>query len=242
VIYIHGGGWGGGDRYRMNKEATIDLIRSLSAAGFVTASIEYRLTAAGGPSALDSAADCKDAVRFLTVHAGEYGIDPERIGTLGTSAGGNLTLVTALGEDADYPGDPSLAPTAVKVRCVAAYYPAVTFMPDDGVEDRFQQGNRERIMFGGTREEKPDAARKLSPIHLLKPTSPPILLAHGDADKTLSCNHSLKMEQAVRAQGVPVECVISKGAGHGFSGKDISPGIAEINRRTFDFFVKYLAP
>src|SRR5436853_2551767 len=56
VIYIHGGGWGGGDRFRMNKAATIGLIRKLSAAGFVTASIEYRLTSAGGASALDSVA------------------------------------------------------------------------------------------------------------------------------------------------------------------------------------------
>jgi acetyl esterase/lipase len=241
VIYIHGGGWGGGDRFRMNKEATVGLIHSLSAAGFVTASIEYRLTSVGVASALDSAADCKDAVRFLAAHAAEYGINPDRIGTLGTSAGGHLTLVTALGDDADYPGDPALAPTPAKVRCVAAYFPATTFFAEDGVEDRFQQDNRKRAMFGGTRAEKPDAPRKLSPIRLLKPTSPAIFLAHGDADKTLSVEHSLKMAAAAKAQAVPVECVISKGAGHGFSGKDIDPSIEEINRRTFEFFVKYLA-
>jgi acetyl esterase/lipase len=241
VIYIHGGGWGGGDRFRMNKEATAGLIRSLSAAGFVTASIEYRLTKEGVASALDSAADCKDAVRFLSSHAAEYGIDPDRIGTLGTSAGGHLTLVTALGDDADYPGDPALASTPAKVRCVAAYFPATTFFAEDGVEDRFQQDNRERVMFGGTRAEKPDAPRKLSPIRLLKPTSPAIFLAHGDADKTLSVEHSLKMAAAAQARGVPVECVISKGAGHGFSGKDIDPTVEEISRRTLDFFVKYLA-
>jgi dipeptidyl aminopeptidase/acylaminoacyl peptidase len=49
------------------------------------------------------------------------------------------------------------------------------------------------------------------------------------------------MEAAAKARGVPVECVISKGAGHGFSGKDIDPTVKEINRRTFEFFVKYLA-
>jgi acetyl esterase/lipase len=241
VIYIHGGGWGGGDRFRMSKEATVGLIRSLSAAGFVTASIEYRLTKEGVASAMDSAADCKDAVRFLTAHAAEYGINPDRIGTLGTSAGGHLTLVTALGDDADYPGDPALGTTPAKVRCVAAYYPATTFLAEDGVEDRFQQDNRGRAMFGGTRAEKPDVPLKLSPVRLLKPTSPPIFLAHGDADKTLSVEHSLKMAAAATAKGVPVECVISKGAGHGFSGKDIDPNIEEINRRTFAFFVKYLA-
>jgi acetyl esterase/lipase len=242
VIYIHGGGWGGGDRFRMTKEATIGLIRQLSAAGFVTASIEYRLTKAGGPTAMDSAADCKDAVRFLISHAPEYGIDPTRIGTLGTSAGGHLTLVTALGDDVDYPGDPALASIGAKVRCVAAYFPATTFLSSDGVEDRFQQPNRENVLFGGTHDQKPDIARKLSPIHLVKPTSPAIFLAHGDADQTLSCTHSLKMEKAAQALGVPVECVISKGAGHGFSGKSINPDVQEINRRTFEFFVKYLVP
>ena len=240
VIYIHGGGWGGGDRFRVLKQSTVGLVRKLGAAGFVTASIEYRLTKQGGPTAMDSAADCKDAVRFLASHASEYGIDPDRIGTLGTSAGGHLTLVTALGDDGDYPGDPTLAPTPAKVRCVAAYYPATSFLPEDGFEDRFQQANRMEVMFGGTLEQKRDAVRKLSPIHLLKSTSPPIFLAHGDADTTLSCAHSQKMEKAARALGLPVECVIAKGAGHGLSGKDIDPSIEEINRRTLEFFSKYL--
>src|SRR5213075_3159668 len=96
--------------------------------GFTCASIEYRLANGAPATANDSVADCKDAVRFLAAHAAEYGIDPVRIGTFGSSAGGHLTLVTALGDDRDYPCDPSIEGPPVKIRCVAAYFPLVSFL------------------------------------------------------------------------------------------------------------------
>ncbi len=83
-------------------------------------------------------------------------------------------------------------------------------------------------------------ARITSPVLLLKKDSPAIFLAHGDQDRTLSFKNSITLRDAAQAKGVPVECVISKGANHGFGGGNIDPSIKEINKKTVDFLLNYL--
>ena len=75
------------------RDCIVDVIRDLTHKGVTCASIEYRLADGGAAKVIDSAADCKDAVRFLVKHADAYGLDPQRIGTFGSSAGGHLTFV-----------------------------------------------------------------------------------------------------------------------------------------------------
>lgn len=243
VVYIHGGGWAGGDRYKVLRPDVIGVIRSLSQAGFVCASVEYRLVDGKPTLAHDAVADCKDALRFLVKHAQEHGIDTERIGTFGSSAGGHLTLVTALGKDSDFPSDAALDGPTGKIRCVAAFYPLVSFVDAECMKgSNFERPQRMIPLLGGLMTEKRELALKLSPVELLRADSPAILVAHGDADKVLPAHNAIAMRDAAQAKGVPVECIISKGAGHGFSGDAISPTIAEIDQQTVAFFVKHLAP
>ncbi len=242
VVYIHGGGFGGGDKFKVLRPDVIGVIRELNRQGLTCASIEYRLANGGAATVNESAADCKDAVRYLVKHAARYGLDPERIGTFGSSAGGLLTLVTALGEDRDYPCDPSLDGPPGRIRCVAAYYPGTSFVhPELAKGSNFENPRRFLPILGGPLEEKRELAKKLSPLVLLRAGSPAIFLAHGDADTVLSFRNSTALRDAAQAMGVPVECVISKGAGHGFAGKAIDPTVAEINRRTVEFFLKHLS-
>ncbi len=241
VIYIHGGGWGKGDRYKALRKDIVEVIRSLNKQGVACASIEYRLADGGDAKVMDSVADCKDAVRFLSANAKEYGFDPKRFGTFGSSAGGHLTLVTALGNDQDYPLTLPATEPPVKVRCVAAYYPLVSFVDTNLMKgSNFERPQRMIPLLGGLMEEHREIALKLSPINLLSKSSPPIFLAHGDKDKVLSFKNSLAMQDAAKAKQIPVECIISEGADHGFSGNDIKPTVAEINRRTVEFFLKHL--
>ena len=241
VVYIHGGGWGGGDKFKVQRQDIIGVVRELNRQGVACASIEYRLANGGAATVNESAADCKDAVRFLVKHAAQYGLDPQRIGTFGSSAGGHLTLVTALGEDRDFPCDPTLDGPRGKIRCVAAYYPLVSFVDPALMKgSNFERPQRLVPILGGPLEEKRDLARKLSPLGLLRPDSPAIFLAHGDADIVLSFQNSIALRDAAQAKGVSVECVIAKGAGHGFAGEAIEPSVAEINRRTVAFFLKHL--
>jgi acetyl esterase/lipase len=241
VVYIHGGGWGKGDKYKVLRQDVLGVIRSLSHQGIACASIEYRLVDGKPTTANDAVADCLDAVRFLARHASEYGLDPDRIGTFGSSAGGHLTLVTALGQEADYPCDPSIPGPPVQVRCVASYYPLVSFVDRELMKgSNFERPQRLLPLLGGPLEEKRDLALKLSPIELLRPGSPPIFVAHGDADVVLHHSNALALRDAATAKGIPIECLISKGAGHGFSGDNIQPPLAEIQSRTVAFFLRHL--
>jgi acetyl esterase/lipase len=92
VIYIHGGGFVQGDKSTGQRQAT-----SLTAAGYVVASIDYRLAPAepfpAGPM------DVLIAVRYFRAHAERWNIDPNRIALFGTSAGGTLALSAGLGSD-----------------------------------------------------------------------------------------------------------------------------------------------
>jgi len=244
VVYIHGGGWAGGDRYKVLRPHILNVLRGLSRQGVTCASIDYRLAKPGVATVMDSVADCKDALRFLVNNAERYGIDPERIAVFGESAGGHLCLVTALGDEKNYPCDGTITGSPVKVRCVAAFYPRVSFSdPELLATQRFPlervRKDLERIL-GGPLKEKSEMIEKLSPIRLLRADSPAIFIAHGDHDDVLPVSNAIKMRDACVAAGVPVECVICKGAKHCFDGKENDPPDEEIVRRTIAFFLMNL--
>ena len=244
VVYIHGGGWAGGHRYKVLRPHIFNVLRGLNRKGVTCASIDYRLAKPGMATVMDSVADCKDSLRFLVNNAERYGIDPERIAVFGESAGGHLCLVTALGDEKNYPCDRSIAGSPVNVRCVAAFYPRVSFSdPELLTTQRF---SLERVrkdlqsILGGSLEEKGEIIRMLSPIQLLRADSPAVYVAHGDNDDVLPVSNAIKMRDACVAAGVPVECVICKGAKHCFDGKENDPPDEEIVRRTIVFFLRNL--
>ena len=81
LIFAHGGGWARGSRERVPH---IDLV----SAGYAIASLDYRLS--GEAKFPAQIYDLKAAVRFLRANASELGIDPNRIGASGSSAGAHL--------------------------------------------------------------------------------------------------------------------------------------------------------
>lgn len=92
VVIIHGGGWRMGD-----KQLFADQGNQLAQRGFVAFSVNYRLAPANPyPAAVD---DVEAAVEWVRKHAKDYGVDPQRIGALGGSAGAHLTgLLATVGE------------------------------------------------------------------------------------------------------------------------------------------------
>lgn len=90
LIIVHGGGWSAGSkRDRPYRSMLLDFALE----GYVTLSIDYRLRdEAPFPAAMEDV-DC--AVRWLRAHADEYGVDPERIGAWGHSAGAHLAVMLA---------------------------------------------------------------------------------------------------------------------------------------------------
>ena len=103
MVWIHGGGWTGG-----NPQMFVPHMRYAVARGAVAISVQYRLVKlknnqlAEGVSLEDCVADCADAIRYLRIHADDFGIDPQKVIVLGDSAGGHLALclgVLPLGKD-----------------------------------------------------------------------------------------------------------------------------------------------
>ena len=89
VLFIHGGGWAAGDR-----SAYSGAIREMAGRGFVAATASYRFTdTASWPAQLD---DVRAAAAWLRANADRYGIDPRRLGAVGHSAGGHLSLLLGL--------------------------------------------------------------------------------------------------------------------------------------------------
>ncbi len=99
-LYFHGAGWAAG-----MPEWGYPQCRHFAEKGLVGISFEYRLRWRHGTTPLECIEDAKSAVRWVRAHAGELGVDPERIAVAGFSAGGHLAAATGLIADHDDAGD-----------------------------------------------------------------------------------------------------------------------------------------
>ncbi|WP_158848537.1 prolyl oligopeptidase family serine peptidase [Algibacter sp. L1A34] len=240
MLHVHGGGWAGGSEYKILRKAFLGTLRSLLDNGVVCATIEYRL-ARGNSNAYDSAVDAKDAARFLLKHAKQYKLDKKKYGIWGGSAGGHLSLVTALGKDVDFKGDPNLSKYTPNFKCIASYFPFTSCVnPDIRPNSIFGDGKLFVRLLGAPLSEKPELARLLSPTELLDKNSPPILLLHGDKDTTLPIINSIYMMEVAKEKNADVELLTIKNAGHSFSGENISPSMEELNDYATKFILSHL--
>ncbi len=228
VVYVHGGAWMFGDK---SEGTGAIMMPALLDAGFAVATVNYRLAPEFTFPAMIE--DVKCAIRSLRAHANDYGIDPDRIGAWGSSAGGHLVslLGTAdasagfdVGEYLDYPSDVQAV--------VDMFGPAdlTTLFPEG------REGMRESV-FGGF-----DVALA-SPVTYVSPDDPPFLILHGDADPVVPIAQSEALFARLQAAGVPVQFVRVQHAGHGFvpaGAGPISPSRTEITQRVVEFFTEHL--
>jgi acetyl esterase/lipase len=232
VLWIHGGGWERGDK---SGNAMAQL---LAGRGFVTASLTYRLSGeAPFPAAIE---DCKCAVRFLRANASRYGINPERIGVAGSSAGGHLAeLVATAGPGAGLEGDGGWANVSSRVQAAASYY---------GPSDLTREFPADTVpvivkFLHGSEKEEPELYRKASPVFYVAKADPPLLLIHGLSDEGVPFDQSVRMRAAYRHAGLVVKFIQVKNAGHNFEhvgDAPMSPSIDAIHQRTVDFFRHFL--
>jgi acetyl esterase/lipase len=158
--------------------------------------------------------DVRRSVRFIRQEAKTFGVDPERLGVCGGSAGGHLSLVLGTASDA---GDPKSKDRVLKnssrVAAVVAYYPPTDIRPWVK-EESFYFQNYPALRIGE------DEADGFSPILHVSPDDPPTLLIHGDLDKLVPIDHSEKILVKFKEKNVTAELLVIKGAAHGFRGDD----------------------
>ncbi|UUV31508.1 alpha/beta hydrolase [Amycolatopsis roodepoortensis] len=213
VLWLHGGGWFAGDR-----TLAPDLARHAVATGCAMASIEYRLSSqALFPAQLH---DVRAAVRFLTAHAGPYGLRPGAVGLWGASAGGHLAALAGLtGHLAEVPGERESG--AVPVKAVAVSYPPVDLAEVVADAETARPGldaksTPEARLLGGHPARLPEQARLASPLTWISPGAPPFQISHGTADVLVSHRQSERLHAALVAASVPSELHLLDGYRHGF--------------------------
>ena len=203
VIYVHSGGYRSG-----SKEMGLPFVIAFAEGGYFATSINYRLSGvAPFPAAV---ADCREAVRFLRAGAKELGIDPDRIGVWGPSAGGHLSaLVATSGNDRTLEGERDVA---AAVRCAVAVSAPVDFRRFDAARGRAAG------MFRQWLGEDPDVYRRnaeaASPLAYVDKSDPPILIVHGTADRLVPIEQAEIFKAALEEAGVSVELVAIEGGDH----------------------------
>lgn len=229
VAWIHGGGWSKGT-HKQNRAAF------LADHGYVVASVEYRLTGdAIFPAQIE---DCKAAIRYLRANAVKYGIDPDRIGVMGGSAGGHLVaLLGTSGDVKKLEGSDGSPGVSSRVQAVCDFYGPTDFTvrPSPVIVPA-----PVRALLGGSPKDKPELAALASPVKHVTKDDAPTLIIHGERDMVVPINQSERLYDALKRAGVEVEFVRVKNAGHGFTGTGIQPDIKAIEDTALRFFDKHL--
>lgn len=241
VIWIHGFGWFAGTR-RDNLE--VSMCTFLAAHGFFTASIEYRLSdEATFPAQVH---DVKAAIRWLRANAANYGVDPERIGIWGGSAGGHLAALAGLtGDLQDMEGQSGSPGYSSRVQAVAVASAPADFLRPGGAMQNNVDGPVARL-FGGTVAEREEAMRQASLLTHISRGGPPILVAHGTRDEVVpfeqgECLYRALVQAGCEAQFIPIE-----GAYHNWTAaREGLPGrqdVWKLGPIALPFFEKHLRP
>jgi len=204
VILVHGGGWQWGDRSNMATVA-----QYLAENGFVAFTIDYRLanthrTYNPYPAAVE---DVKTAIRWVRSHAGDYQVDPKRVGLLGSSAGAHL--VSLVGMEGAGPLD-----RGARVRAVVSWSGPqdMAELYRDGPQNAKSAVEAFTDCHGGV-DACADILREVSPVTYVDASDPPLFFANG-TNELVPLPQATEMDQALTSAGVEHQFVEVPGSLH----------------------------
>ncbi len=197
VLCLHGGGWRQGDK----KECAF-LAAHLVQAGIAAVAPNYRLTTTAPHPAQEE--DVFAALDWVATQGPKYGLDPQRLGLTGWSAGGHLAMLAG-----------------VKAQSRNSGWTVRAILPLCGVSDvvLWTRQNPEYRHFvlpflAGLPDERAAVARESSPIFHVHPHAPPCLAFHGGDDPVVHPDQSVLFAEALRRVGVEAEAVVLPGVAH----------------------------
>ncbi|KHL24669.1 dienelactone hydrolase [Croceibacterium mercuriale] len=201
---------GGGYRLVVVDKEGYELARWMTERGFTVFVLFYRLPGEGWANRADvPLADAQRAMRLIRHRAAEYGIDPERVGAMGFSAGGHVCadLSTRFAHQAYTPVD---AADQLSARpCASApIYPVISMDADIA-----HAGSRD-LLLGPAPSPELEAAH--SPDRNVPADAPPFFLLHAEDDGAVPVANTLRLREALKAQGLRVETHLFEVGGHGF--------------------------
>jgi triacylglycerol lipase len=206
VLVVHGGSWKSGNKSQLMGYAT-----RLAGRGLAAFAINYRLAPQyQHPAQID---DCRSALRWIEDHADSFGVDPDRIGAIGYSAGAHLVFLLSTAGDQRSPDDAlhvyrGETKSGRRLKAVVAGGSPCNFTvvdDDDRVLAHF---------LGGTKRQNPTAYVHASPFFYITADDPPILFFHGTKDRLVTIRGPEVMVEAFREKGVEASLVRIEGADH----------------------------
>lgn len=226
IVCIHGGGWGKGTRKNFGKPA-----KYLAEHGYVTVSIEYRLSGeALFPAHIQ---DCKAAVRWLRAHAETYGIDPDRIGATGHSAGGHLAALLATSNGVqELEGNGGNEGYSSTIQAAVPMGAQSDFETDRIRSMTAQSGAAIWHEFlGGSLDENEAMYQLASPRRHLDENDPPMLFITGGLDNMDT--QAVPIREDMLRMKIPSGILVIPDAPHGFTRE---PAWFELSMSTAAFF------
>jgi len=227
VLFIHGGGWIEGDRSQLRGYGIL-----LARLGFVCMCNSYRLSNESIWPAQIQDVNC--AIRYLRTNATDLGLDPDRIGVSGNSAGGHLSLMAAATNyDQIFEGEGGSNEVSSEIKAVCAIYPPTTIRQLEmlnPLENAF-------LMLMG-KEAKKEDFDKASPLNYVTEDYPPCMLIHGSTDSVVRLKDSTKFYEKLIEFNRPASLHIFSEEEHAFDGEpDYGRAVADLQAL---FFKKYL--
>lgn len=223
VVFIHGGGWIFGQ-----KEGAVYQFLPYLEKGWRVVNVEYRMVSdAYAPGAVE---DTRCALRWVYRNAAQYKFDTSKIILTGQSAGGHLSLITAMlpfnskfdnrcFADAAF-GEPEMKPAAV-----------VNWYGITDVNDLLSGKNQKNyaVMWFGSLRDRDELARELSPLSYVNKNNSPVITLHGDKDSVVPFEHGARLHEALNKAGVKNKLHTVKGGDHGmFTKQQYVDAFAEI--------------
>lgn len=201
-IVLPGGGYRG--RAAHEGEPIAKWLNSVGVTAFVA---RYRVSPYRHPAPLT---DAQRAIRYVRANASTWGLDADRIGILGFSAGGHLasTAATQFADGAPSATDP-IERVSSRPDLAILIYPVITFTEDAYVH----KGSRTNLLGA---EASADQMASMSSERRVTSRTPPVFLIHTTADAAVPPENSLLFVQAMRKAGVEVELHLYEGGRHGF--------------------------
>jgi len=200
IVFFHGGSWLHGDKSMIR---IIDsFLHKLRSRGIAVVSVNYTAGVFGGLRA--PVENCRWAVEWLGDHGTEFNIDTHNLGLYGVSAGGHLALMCV--------------PSVLKDGDVTLRYVLDEYGPTDLVAmaqgDAFSYSKSFRFFSDSV-------LKRYSPVNLVTSEWPPVLMFHGDADRTVSIAQTQELVRVLEKHGVPHEFHVVPGGDHGFFNKAV---------------------
>jgi len=209
IVKLHGGAWVQGGRGQLS-----DWNEWFNSLGYDVFDVDYRMPPVG--QWRDEVGDAKCALGWVSNHAAQYHVDPERITLMGDSAGGNLALLAAYSM-----GDPEL-PASCKVPDVRIHSVINIYGATDLALLYIATGSQSFLpqqiatYIGGPPSQFPDRYKILSPLTYITGEAPPTITIHGGADRIVPVAQAAALDKALTEAGVYHETYYLPWVDHNF--------------------------